>query len=300
MQDTIHQLDVSAKQLAKNYLFTEGQLLEILVAMEKENAFIKLNYQGVYSYCIDALKLSEAQSYYFKTVEKASIRVPALKEAVTSGEISLSKARRIAPVISNDNHEEWITKAKTLSQKDLEKEVTVVNPSAKPVKDKITPVSRENSYLKVTIDGETDEDIQMLQNLLAQRLGRPVTLAETIKWALNMAREKVDPEIKAKKSLERQQKLISPISSGNKTTDSSSSKKSPGRKAFPNLVKHQVINRQGYQCSFVSPDGRRCQQKKWLDFHVRQESWRFLGGQRASPLKPNQQEELRLAQVMVT
>ena len=98
MQDTIYQLDISAKQLAKNYLFTEGQLLEILVAMEKENAFIKLNYQGVYSYCIDALKLSNAQSYYFTTVAKASIRVPALKEAVTSGELSLSKGRRYSPL----------------------------------------------------------------------------------------------------------------------------------------------------------------------------------------------------------
>ena len=158
-------------------------------------------------------------------------------------------------MISNENHEEWITKAKTLSQKDLEKEVTVVNPSAKPVKDKITPVSRENSYLKVTIDGETDEDIEVLHNLLSQRLRRPVTLAETIKWALNMAREKVDPEIKAKKSLERQQKPIPPISSGNETSVSPLLKK-PQRKSLPNLVKHQVINREGYQCSFVSPDGR--------------------------------------------
>ena len=90
MNNTIFSLDNHARQLAKDSMLIEGKLLEVLIILKKENAFIRLNYSGVFSYCTKALHLSEAQSYYFKAVVDASIKVPALQEAVTSGALSLS------------------------------------------------------------------------------------------------------------------------------------------------------------------------------------------------------------------
>ncbi len=42
--------------------------------------------------------------------------IPALRDAVIMGELSISKARRICGVITKDNAQEWITAAMTLKK----------------------------------------------------------------------------------------------------------------------------------------------------------------------------------------
>ncbi len=118
---TAIQYDSRAKALTKEYLRTEGELLSILIEMKTTGAILALGYSGVYDYCHRGLSLSEAQAYYFKSVSEASIRAPKLKEAVTSGELSLSLARRIAPVITQENQTHWIDLAKNLPQKRVRK-----------------------------------------------------------------------------------------------------------------------------------------------------------------------------------
>jgi hypothetical protein len=41
----------------------------------------------------------------------------------------------------------------------------------------------------------------------------------------------------------------------------------PDSRHIPNQVKRQVLARDGEQCSYVSPEGRRCQQRERLEFH---------------------------------
>ena len=119
MQTSI-ELDNRAKELAKTYISAEAALLTLLMEMKEQRVFITLGFTGIYSYCVHALRFSEAQSYYFKKVAEKSEEVPELKTAIEKGELSLSEARRIAPVVTHDNLEGWIEKAHTLSQKELE------------------------------------------------------------------------------------------------------------------------------------------------------------------------------------
>ena len=91
--------------------------------MRRGGLFIELGYSGVFDYCERALNLSRAQSYYFKAVAEASEKVPELKTAVTQGELTLSEARGIAPVITAENHTHWIDQAKILNQTQLDIEV---------------------------------------------------------------------------------------------------------------------------------------------------------------------------------
>jgi hypothetical protein len=48
-------------------------------------------------------------------------KIPALQTAIQNGELSVSKARKITPVIAQGNQEEWVLKAQTLSYRKLEK-----------------------------------------------------------------------------------------------------------------------------------------------------------------------------------
>ncbi len=255
MKHTADEMDSKAKTLAKEWLRTEGELLSHLMAMRNERVFAELNFSGIFDYCERALHLSRAQSYYFKTVAEKSESVPALREAVVQGEITLSQARRIASVIAPDNHQLWIAEAKQLSQAELEKRVASVNPKAH-VKEKIRPVAKELSELKVGLDEQTEKDLEALKDILSQKLGRAASLKEVVAWAAKVTRERFDPEKKAERRLGK--KLVS---SGNRMPPK------PGRHPIPAAIRHAVTFSRGWRCWHFDPSGRRCEQRRWLHFH---------------------------------
>ena len=201
------------------------------------------------------LLFSRAQAYYFKTVAEKSEEVPEIKQAVAQGELTLSEARRIVPVLTKENHKEWIEKAKNLPQKELEREVTAANPKAHPVKERIRPVAKEVSELKVPVDPKTEENLTALKDILSQKLGKPATLAEVVAWAAEVARDKFDPVRKAKRSRAISSRKSEPTPS-------------PGRHPVKAAVNHSVVLRDTMRCTYVSSaDGRRCEQKRWLHRH---------------------------------
>lgn len=256
MKNTAFIIDEKAKLLALDYLHTEGKLLSVLMEMREQKIFTELNYSGVFDYCERRLGFSRAQSYYFKSVAEASANVPELKNAVVQGEITLSVARRIAPVVTSENLSDWIKKTKTLDQTELERAVTEVNPKARP-KERIRPMAKNISELKVPVDNETEENLSVLKEILSQKLGKPATLSDVVAWAAKVTREKFDPVKKAIRSEFRT------VSSGNRKT----SIPKPGRHAIAASIRHEVVRKTGMQCDYKSSDGRRCLQKRWLQFH---------------------------------
>ena len=245
------ELNNKAKRLAKNLLLTEGELLGVLGDMRRSKSFLELGYTGVFDYCERELHFSRAQSYYFKSVVEKADLVPEIRQAIVQGNLTLSQARRIVSVITPENQEEWIAKAIVLPQAELEREVTKENPRAF-TKERIRPMTETLSELKTPVDDETRANLNVLKDVLSQKLGKAASLQDVIKWMAKECREKFDPERKA----ERAKGKI--VSSGNYI---------PGRHPIPAHVRHEAVRRDGNQCTYVSPEGRRCSQKRWLHFH---------------------------------
>lgn len=153
------------------------------------------------------------------------------------------------------HHAQWIEKAKTLPQKELEREVTALNPNAR-IQEKIRPVARELSELKVPVDQKTEQNLEALKDILSQKMGKPATLAQVIAWAAEVTREKFDPVRKAQQA----------VSSG-RISLATTVQPMEGRRRIAAAVKHPVILRDDMQCTFLGRNGRRCEQKRWLDTH---------------------------------
>lgn len=253
MQQAAKAFDEKARGLAKEYLRTEGELLSLLSEMRSQRIFLELGYTGIFDYCERALGLSRAQAFYFKSVAEKSEDVPEIKQAVVEGKLTLSQARRIVPVVTKENHQVWIAKAHELPQAELEREVTVVNPKAH-LRERMKSIAPSLTELRAAVDRETEENLKVLQDLLSQKLGRPATLSDVLRAAAKWLREKLAPDVKPHR----------PISSGNRPAK-------PGRRPVPQWVKRGVIARDGRQCSYVGPEGRRCEQKRWLHFHHKKE-----------------------------
>ncbi|PIU00503.1 MAG: hypothetical protein COT74_03910, partial [Bdellovibrionales bacterium CG10_big_fil_rev_8_21_14_0_10_45_34] len=124
----LRKLHTNAVEKTAKYLTAEAELIEALDAVEKYKAFLRLGCGSLWTYCTEALKLSESVAAGFIGVMRKSREVPELKEAIRAGEFSVSKARKIVSVITPENKQTWIELCKTLPCKKLEKEVVLVNP----------------------------------------------------------------------------------------------------------------------------------------------------------------------------
>ncbi len=246
-------LDQKAKTLSAELKRTEADLLNLLIEMKRSRSFAELGFTGVYSYCEGALKLSSAQSHYFQKVIEKVEEVPALKTAIDTGKITLSQARRIVPVLTPANQTDWIEKAASMKQKDLEQAVTVANPESRLPIEKIRPLTPECSELKLIVTVEEEKEIRRVQDLLSKKLRKPVGLKEAIVSLAKDFLRKQDPVARA-------EKLITPKIIATRPQPE-------GRQPFRKPLLHEVNLRDRGRCTFVAQDGRRCDETRWTELH---------------------------------
>jgi hypothetical protein len=110
-----------AKALAQKFRQAESDLIEILQKVDQHKIFRHLGYSSLFVYALKELKLSEANASNFITVSRKAREVPQLKEEIKSGNITVSKARKITPVLNKNNSCHWLKMAKALPQKQLER-----------------------------------------------------------------------------------------------------------------------------------------------------------------------------------
>ncbi|MGZ6423508.1 MAG: hypothetical protein ACXWSR_21435, partial [Bdellovibrionota bacterium] len=135
---------------ARKYFEAEAALLEILQKIDACRGFRTLGYTSCFTYAVGALKLSEATAMNFINVARKSKEVPALQAAIASAELSVSKARKIVPVLTLENQEEWIEKAKMLPQRELERQVARLVPQEEQ-REKIRSLDGERVQVTITI-----------------------------------------------------------------------------------------------------------------------------------------------------
>ena len=252
----IQHIHEKALVCAKNYKRAEAELLEILQRIDDCKVIRAMGYPSLFVYAVSALKLSESLAYQFIGVARKSKEVPELKAAVANGEITVSTARRVVPVINKTNQEDWINKAKSLTQRTLEFEVVKESPK-ELIKERIRPVAESRLEMKLGISLKLDKKLARIKDLLAQKNQKPVSLEEVLDMMADTFLERHDPVQRAKRLLARTvqlQKVEAVI-------ESSSQRKPPAR------IIHEVNLRDQSQCTYLDPQGVRCTQTRWTQIH---------------------------------
>src|SRR4051812_10165098 len=105
LSDKEQKLHELAMFQAKRYLRDEADLLNTIIEIDRSRFYLKLDVKvnSTFAYCQKYLNLSNAVIYNFITVARKSREVPALKLAVEEQELSVATARKIAPVLNEQN-----------------------------------------------------------------------------------------------------------------------------------------------------------------------------------------------------
>ncbi len=256
MKKHLEQLHNEALDAAANYRKSESNLIGVLIRVNKTRLFEDLGFNSLFYYCTQSLKLSDSHSYSLVQIVRKSEEVPVLKQKIESGEIHMSNARSIVPVITKENQNIWLEKAATLSQKALVREIKKEKPEAL-FEERIRPIAAQVSELRLCIPVQLEEKLRKTQDLLAQRQRRHVNLLEALENLVDDFLERKDPVRKAQR---RAHMIQEPI-------PAQPAVKAGKRMSAPAAIVHRVNLRDDGRCAHRDADGKRCEQRRWIERH---------------------------------
>lgn len=278
----IERIHEEAFRRAENYRGARGPLIEILVQVEAKRVFERYGYASLFKYCLDFLKLGEDEACTLIAIARKSRDVPEIKELVDQGKLTISNARRIAPLVNADNKDLWLEKAQTLSQSKLLQEIVKVKPEA-GVTESIRPVAANVWSIQLCGNDETHALWERANDVMAQKWGNSPTKSEILTAALNALLEKEDPIRKAKRAAERaerehraQNAKRAPGASNRREQKAhpaipAATQLKPisqiNREPIPAHILHQVHLRDKGQCRHVDGRGFRCESRRFLEVH---------------------------------
>lgn len=290
----LHERTVSS---AKEYLRCEAALLPLIDEIDLTRLYFKLNVTSTFAYCVKHLGLSEATALNFINVARRSREVPELALAVETGELGIATARKIAPILNSENHSEWIEKARTLTKKELEKELVTAAPETMSRHmERTKPITPDRTKIEFSLSEENLDLLRRVQDLVSQKQGYPASMEEAIVRSLEEYVERHDPVVKAyrqeEKNSRKSQKRTQAEAATNSNHTSVSEEARPTPKTIrnespsmsqdrcirvityrrvriPASIRHAVNRRDRGMCQMMTSNNTKCGSTRFTDIHHR-------------------------------
>jgi hypothetical protein len=286
--------------LAGNERETSAELVAHLSVLDaRPSLYAARGHGSLFSYCTQTLRLSEDAACNRIDAARACRRFPVILDRLASGAVSLTTVRMLRPHLTPENHEAVLAEASGRSRQDVleliarlspgpdvpssvrklpsaacpalpvaasspmapglgamavgapEQPSAILTPPPPPRRPIVEPTSPERYRVQFTIGKESHDKLRRLQALLRREIpnGDP---AEIFDRAVTLLLEKVE---KAKLGTTTKPRPIRP------GTDKSSSRHTP------NHSRRVAWRRDDGQCGFVAPNGQRCTERTFLEFH---------------------------------
>lgn len=250
---------------AKKYIVAEADLLQSIMEVDHDRVFESFGFTHLTPYCVKLLGLSEEVAANFVRVARKSKEVPELKLAIDQGQLTVTKAKSIAAVVTKDSCTEWIQKAADLPKAKIEREfANIAGAASRPERAK--PIKNNKVRIELELTRDEMDLFRRAQELVCQKLRRPATLAETQVALLTAFLDRHDPVKKADRSRERSLKSAAQSRTLPKVSVESTLP-FDHRATIPAKVKHEVFKRDQGRCQAHLPDGTKCESRKWIDLH---------------------------------
>jgi hypothetical protein len=289
----------AVQQLASAERRAIALLVAALAELDARRLYLALGYTSLFDYCVRALHLSEQATYTRIEAARASRKFPAVLDRIADGGLSLTAARLIAPHLRDDNCEALLRMAYQQKTRDVERMIATIRPlpavpstvrklpqrtqrqsdepqappgpqprlepdaalprtestvpadswippaSHRPV---IQPLSPTFYRLQITIEADAHDKLREAQALLRHVVPNG------------------DPAIIFTRALDALIAQLRKGKFGEVARPSESQRPSSGR-TIPAEVRRKVAARDGRQCAYIAPDGVRCVEMGFLEFH---------------------------------
>jgi hypothetical protein len=283
------ELMAAAPRLSGDERGVTARLIAHLAEIDLRGLYVGAGYSCLYVYCHVGLGYSEDAAYNRKAAAQVARRYPAIIDMLADGRLNLTVVKLLAPVLNDGNWEVVVAEASGQSKREVEKLVArlepkpdvpttvrklpagrsavipeqrgpegplLAPPGAAPAApapiDKrpiVAPLAPERYRVQFTIGEETEKKLRRLQALLKREIpnGDPGVIFDR---ALSMLLEKVENR---KNGLTARPRVARESAHGSRN--------------MPAETRRAVMRRDGGQCAFLAPDGRRCTSRVFMEYH---------------------------------
>jgi 5-methylcytosine-specific restriction endonuclease McrA len=284
---------------------TSVELVAHLVALDaRPSAYAAKGYGSLFGYCTRALRLSEDAACNRIEAARACRRFPVILDLLASGTMSLTCVRMLGRYLTPENHQAVLARARGRTLRQINVLVAELAPRADitsslrklptltatpaasptpiaaatgvpsspppaiapslpvfvPTRPIVQATAPERYRVQFTIGEETHEKLRRVQDLMRREIpsGDPGAIFDR---ALTLLLAKVEKAKLGKADRPRPRRSI------RRETDEDIQTLRVRSRGIPRAVRRAVWKRDGGQCAFVSPDGRRCTERTYLEFH---------------------------------
>jgi hypothetical protein len=281
-------LALLVKALAGSERAATAALLAHLGELDARELHLRAGFGSLFTYCLEALRLSEGDAFNRIEVARAARRFPAILALLEEGALNLVTVRLLARYLTAENHLEVLGAARGKRRAQVEEIVARLfpvpdvplslrklppprpgpngvapppdpavtfsrplgasSPGGRPPAS-VVPLSPERYRLQVTIGGETLERLRLARDLL-----RHVIPSGDDAAVLDRALVSLLADLARKKFAATDNPRP-----GRGTAE--------GSRHVAAEVRRAVFLRDLGRCAFVAPDGRRCGERAFLEFH---------------------------------
>ncbi|HSC89354.1 MAG TPA: HNH endonuclease signature motif containing protein [Polyangiaceae bacterium] len=246
---------------------TMAAIIEHLVEMERRRLHLRLGYSSLYEYCLKALGLSEDEAYRRMTCARLAARQPEIVARLARGELSLTTVTMLKPHWSAKSAAELLEMAAGVSKRQLEKRLAARFPErSRPdaiERGRTRPTGAERWRVEAEV-GESTRDLLERALDLMMHTNPERALEPVLEKALGLLVAKLEKEKRAK--AERPRPTTTPPAP---TSAPARPARSKARPAIPRATVRATYQRDQERCSFIAPDGWRCEQRHFLEIDHR-------------------------------
>jgi hypothetical protein len=276
-----------------------AEFLLLLIEIDSRQLWAAQAYSSMFDFCTKELGFSEDVASNRTTVARLAQRFPLIIDFVRDGRIHLTGLRVLNPVLTEKNVEEVLAAASGKSKSEIEELVASlapkppVPPSIRKLPERAAPVAEEPPSLPLALSNEPSVQAQPAPQPLPpqpQLQRRPEV--KPLSAEGYMVRFTADRALKAK--LEQAERLMRHragrcdlvavidaaldlliaevkkerfgVGRKPRSTVEEAEERDVHTRRIPAAIQREVHERDGGQCTYVSPDGRRCAERDALEF----------------------------------
>ena len=273
--------------------FASVELIAHLAELDTRDVYLGQGVKSLYRYCTEILHLSEHAAYNRIGAARAARKFPAILGLLADGSVNVTTVTILGPHLTPENHravlaeathhtkdEVEVIKARLAPRPDVPPTIRklpapapvaatlslvavpegavsttgtppapVVQSPPPPPRPVVEPLAPERYRLQFTVGKTTHDKLRRIQDLLAREIpdGDPAAIFDR---ALTLLEKDIQ-----KRKLGATEKPRTPRPT------------KPRSRHVPAHIRRAVNGRDGGRCAFVSKDGRRCTERKFLEYH---------------------------------
>jgi hypothetical protein len=254
------------------------EILWHLNEIQVRRLYAEKGYASLFEYAVQALGYSEAAAGRRIAAMRLLIEVPEIEPALQMGKLSLSTLstiqtfiQRKSEPVSRSEKKELVLALQGKSRRECEKHLVALDPVAATPKEKERIISPNQTEIRFVADDELMQKLQKIKELDGHVNSDPSYL-DLFHRLADLALNKLDPL--AKKNVKSQNPPPpEPLTSAPPSFETASKDTPPAESAQisknPKFIsasmRRTVWSRDKSQCTYVSPEGRRCGSKFALE-----------------------------------